>query len=251
MNLAIVDHSSYTNSVKETLDIIGAKQVLAKQSAVLLKPNLINASPPPVTTPVGFCRSVVEYVRACSMAEIVVAEGCGAQELETTEIFKQLGYNELVKDYDIKLVDLNTAPLEKLTNKSCKVFPEIFLPKIAFTHYVISLPVLKAHSLAEITGALKNMMGFAPPKYYSGKYGSWKKAVFHNNMHQSIVDLNQYKTPDLSIMDASSGLADYHLGGRLCDPLVGKIIAGFNPREVDRKAADLLGLDWEQIPHLV
>ena len=51
-------------------------------------------------------------------------------------------------------------------------------------------------------------------------------------------------------MDASIGLADYHLGGRICDPPVNKLIAGFDPQKVDRKAAGLLGLDWRTIPHL-
>ncbi|MBF0226551.1 MAG: DUF362 domain-containing protein [Desulfobacterales bacterium] len=124
----------------------------------------------------------------------------------------------------------------------------LFLYKII--NYIMSVPVLKAHSLSEITGSLKNMMGFAPPKYYSGRYGIWKKAVFHNNMHRSIKDLNSYRTPDLTLMDASIGLAEYHLGGPECDPPVNKIIAGFDPLEVDRKAAGFLGLDWRNIGHL-
>ncbi len=248
---ATVDFKTYTDSVKKVLDSIKADKILANQSRILLKPNLVNDSPPPVTTPVEFCESVLQYVQACSSAKIIIAEGCGDQHLETDEIFKKLGYNNLSKKYDVTLMDLNTAPLEKLENKKCPVFPNMYLPKIAFTHYIISLPVLKAHSLSDITGALKNMMGFAPPEHYSGKYGIWKKATFHNNMHQSIIDLNTHRCPDLSIMDASVGLAEYHLGGRLCDPPVGKLIAGFNSVELDRTAAGLLGFNWKDIPHLV
>ncbi len=69
-------------------------------------------------------------------------------------------------------------------------------------------------------------------------------------MHQSILDLNKYRTPDLTLLDASTGMAEYHLGGPQCEPPVNKILAGFNPVEVDRKAAELLGLDWKTIPHL-
>ena len=69
-------------------------------------------------------------------------------------------------------------------------------------------------------------------------------------MHQAIVELNQYRSPDLSLVDASVGLADFHLGGRHCSPPLAKIIAGYDPLEVDRRAAELLGLNWEQIPHL-
>jgi len=105
---------------------------------------------------------------------------------------------------------------------------------------IISVPVLKAHSLAQISGTLKNMMGFPPPQYYSGSHGSWKKAAFHMNMQQSLIDLNSYLTPDLTLMDYSVGMADYHLGGPHCDPPIGKIIAGYNPWEIDREACHLL-----------
>ena len=250
MPLVAINFSSYHESISLALDRIGAKETFAKQSAVLIKPNLTNASRHPVTTSVECCEAVVEYVRSCSKADIIVAEGPGDPSLETEEIFDLLGYRRLAIHEGIPLVDLNTAPLKKLKNKDCSVFPEMYLPEIAFTHFIISVPVLKAHSLAIMTGTLKNMMGFAPPKYYSGKFGVWKKAAFHGNMHQAIIDLNRYRRADLSLMDATIGLSDHHLGGSRCNPPVNKIIAGFNPLEVDRAAATLLGLDWKRVQHL-
>lgn len=250
MKISTQEFSSYRESITKVLDEIGAAEVLAKERQILIKPNLVNASPFPVTTPVACCEAIIEYIRTCSDAEIVVAEGCGDAVLETDQIFSRLGYEELVEKYNVSLLDLNHAPLAKKYNPNCRVFPDMMLPEIAFSHYIISVPVLKAHSLATITGALKNMMGFAPPQYYSGSYGTWKKAVFHNQMHQSIDDLCCYIQPDLSIVDASVGLADFHLGGNQCNPPVNKIIAGFDALEVDRKSALLLGIDWRDVPHL-
>ena len=250
MQFVAIDFCSYSESVTEAFEKIGAAGILADQTAILIKPNLINATPPPVTTPVECCEAVIEYVRACSAARITIAEGCGDASLETEEIFDMLGYRDLANRHAASLVDLNTAPLRRLENKNLSIFSEIYLPEIAFTHFIISLPVLKAHSLAGITGTMKNMIGLAPPKYYSEGLRSWKKSVFHHNLQQAIIDLNQYRSPDLSLMDASIGLADFHLGGRHCSPPVKKIIAGFSPLEVDRQAAVLLGLDWEKIPHL-
>jgi len=250
MQLAIVDFYSYHKSVAAALDAIDAGETLAQQTAILLKPNLINASPHPVTTPADCCEAVIEYIRSCSDASIVIAEGCGDAYLETDEVFDLLGYRDLVRRYGIDLVDLNTAPLRKLKDANCSFFSEIYLPEIAYTHFIISIPVLKAHSLAQITGTLKNMVGLAPPQYYGSPFGGWKKSIFHNNMQQSIIDLNRYRSPDLSVIDASVGLADFHLGGRHCSPPVKKIIAGFDSLQVDRQAADFLELDWRQIPHL-
>jgi len=250
MQIAVVDFQTYEKSVAAALDYIKARDRLAKESSILLKPNLVNASPPPVTTSAACCEAIVTYIRSFSTADIVIAEGTGDATRETYDLFDVHGYTKLAARYEIKLIDLNVEPLKKLTNRNCIVFPEFYLPEIAFTHFVVSVPVLKAHSLAIMTGSLKNMMGFAPPEHYGVGYGGWKKAAFHKNMQQAIVDLNRYRSPDLSVMDASIGLSDYHLGGRHCSPPIGKIIAGFDPVAVDRKAAGLLGLDWSTIPHL-
>ena len=249
-DLAEIEFVSYQQSVPRALDAIGAAAALKEQTAVLIKPNLINASPFPITTPVECVEAVILYVRSCSQATIVVGEGCGDSTLETDEVFDRLGYRELARRQAVELVDLNHAPLIRLENGDCPVFREMYLPEIAMSHYLISVPVLKAHSFSEITGTLKNMIGLAPPKHYSGQYGSWKKAVFHGKMHQSIVDLNKYRTPDLSLMDATVGMPDFHLGGPHCDPPINKLVAGFDPLAVDRRSAELLGLDWRSIAHL-
>jgi uncharacterized protein (DUF362 family) len=248
--LSTVDFTTYAESAAAALDAVGAAEVLSRQTKILIKPNLINASPHPVTTPPDCCEAIVRYIRSYSDAEIVIGEGCGDPSLSTDTIFSSLGYQDLADRYDLKLVDLNTAPLKQLTNSDCTLFSEMYLPEIAFSHYLISVPVLKAHSLADITGTLKNLIGLAPPSHYGGQGGTWKKSAFHRRMQASITDLNRYRLPDLTLMDATIGLADYHLGGRHCDPPVGKLLAGFDPYALDREAARLLGIDWQSVGHL-
>jgi uncharacterized protein (DUF362 family) len=250
MDLADIDFESFEKSIKDALDAVVAHKQLAEQSAILIKPNLTTASPHPITTAPECCEVIIEYIRKYSKAEIVIAEGCGDAKYETDEIFENLGYTAMAEKQGVPLVDLNYGPVKKLKKPDCPIFPEMYLPEIAFSHYIISVPVLKAHSLAGMTGSLKNMMGFAPPKYYSGRYGIWKKAAFHGKMHESVIDLNKYLVPNLSIMDCSIGMAKFHLGGPQCDPPIKKIIAGFNPWKVDREAAGLLGLDWNNIGYI-
>lgn len=245
-----ITFTSFAESVPRLLDKLGAAAVFAHQSRILVKPNLVNDSPPPVTTPVACCEAIVEYIKAHSDAHIVIGEGCGDAVLETDQVFDTLGYREMANRLGVELVDLNGAELVRLENPGCPVFPEMYLPGIAMSSYLVSVPVLKAHSLADITGSLKNMIGIAPPRYYSGRHGSWKKAVFHADMQQSIMDLNRYRTPDLTVLDATIGMPDFHLGGRHCDPPVNRLLAGFDPLEIDRTSAGLLGLDWRSIGHL-
>ncbi|MFO7963491.1 MAG: DUF362 domain-containing protein [Desulfobacterales bacterium] len=250
MTLAEIEFNGYEVSISEALDRINAGEMLGRQTHVLIKPNLVNAAPHPVTTPAACCAAVIQYIKAFANPQIVIGEGCGDAAHETGELFQMLGYADLRKRYGVELVDLNHAPLVRLEHPTCRLFPEMYLPEIALSHFLISVPVLKAHSLAVMSGTLKNMIGLAPPKYYSGEYGIWKKSLFHHHLHRRITELNRYRTPDMTVMDASIGLSEYHLGGPACSPPVNTIIAGCNPVEVDRRAASLLKQDWTRIPHL-
>lgn len=245
-----IPFDSYEKSVPELLDAMGAGEVLTAEKQVLVKPNLVNDSPPPVTTPVECCEAVVRYVRGHSRASVVIAEGCGSSVCETVEVFEKLGYRELSERLDVPLVDLNLSPTVKAARQNCRLLPFMHLPELAFESFILSVPVLKAHSLAGITGTMKNMMGFLPPSRYGGG-GGWKKSAFHKNIHQSIIELNSYVSPDLTVLDARIGLAEYHLGGAPCEPPAGVLLGGWDPVETDREAAELLGTDWRELPHLV
>ena len=249
MALAEIEFTSYEESVHKALQEIKLEVKLRRRKKILVKPNLIGPMPPPITTPVECVEAVIHTIRECSNANIVIAEGCGAIDYETDEVFDQLGYRELAKRLKIKLIDLNKEPTVVLRDPSCRVFPEFYMPAIAMDSLIINVPVLKAHTLAGITGAMKNMMGFAPPEHYQQE-GFWKKAVFHEQMHESIIELNRYRKPDITVMDATIGMPEAHLDGPECDPPVNKILAGDDPLELDRAAARLLDIDWREVPHL-
>jgi uncharacterized protein (DUF362 family) len=238
---------NYAESVPEALDAAGAG-ALVKGRRVLVKPNLVSAAPPPVTTPAECCEAVVRHVLDHSPAEVVIAEGCGSPGRDTRGVFGALGYDDVARRCGVSLLDLNTAPLRRLENRDFQVFPEIYLPEIAFTHLILSVPMLKAHSLAEVTGALKNQMGFAPPSHYAGP--GWNKAAFHRDLHRAIRELNGYRSADLVLMDASVGLSEFHLGGPVCEPPVRQLLSGTDPLAIDREAARLLCRDPDAIPHL-
>ena len=245
-----IDFDSYEKSVPKILDKLNAGKIFCEQKNILIKPNIVTKDPFPITTHPKMCKALIEYIKKYSNANIVVGDGCGSPDYSTMDAFNDLGYKSVSDDYNVELIDLNEVPLTKFENQNCMIYKELYLPEIINTHYIISMPVLKAHSFSIITGTMKNMMGFLPPAHYKGKFGIWNKAVFHNNVHESIIDLNNYVSPDLTVLDASVGLQDFHLGGPTCNPHVKKLVAGFEAKLVDRKAAELLGFDWKQIKHL-
>jgi len=247
--VATVPFTSYAQSVAEALEASGALEVLSRQQCILIKPNLVNATPPPVTLPVGAVEALVLAIRRCSAAEVVIGEGTGDAGRNTAEVFRVHGYERLSQDLRVPLLDLNEAPLVRLERPECRLFPEFWLPTVVLESFVISFAVLKAHSLAEVTLSLKNMMGCAPPRYYQEGRG-WKKSAFHRRMHRSVFELNRYRKPDLALVDASVGLAEQHLGGPTCDPPVKKFLAGFDPVAVDAVGAALLGVRWQDVGYL-
>jgi len=244
--LPVVD---YRESVPKLLDAIGVRETIATLPRILIKPNLVNQSPPPITLPVAMAEVLIETLRSWTPAEIVIAEGTGEKHLETVDVFRTHGYDRLAERLGISLIDLNHAPLVRLEKCDCEVFPWFMIPRIMLDSFVVSVAVLNAHTLAGVTLSMKNMIGCAPPSYYQ-QGGHWKKSAFHARMHRSIFDLNTYRKPDLAIVDASVGMAKSHLGGPTCDPPVGKLIAGFDPVAVDAAGARLLGLDWREVEHI-
>ncbi len=216
---------------------------------ILIKPNLVETLCPPITTPVALVRCIVEYLQKNLNNPIIIGEGCGALDYDTHRCFTELGYTAMAREKEVELVDLNEAPCQRHSLPQCKRWPEFYLPEIATDSFLLSVPVLKAHTLAEVTLTMKNMMGLAPPDRYN-QGGGWKKAAFHNRVHEAVADLNRYRSPDFTILDATVGMAEAHLWGPACDPPINKLIAGFDPVALDSYGAALLGKDWQRIGHI-
>jgi uncharacterized protein (DUF362 family) len=235
--VAQVRFTSYDHSISQALDLIGAGARLPREGLIILKPNLTNASPPPVTTSVQAVEAVYRYCRARTRAQILIGEGAGSGR--TLEVFAALGYTEFAQRAGLRLVDFNEAETVELQNPDALQWPRFHLPRIALEAFVVSIPVLKDHSFTKTTIALKNMFGLAPGRHYGG---TWNKAKLHSpSTDDSVVDVCLYKKPDLSVVDASVALTGNHLAGR--KKAVNRILAGFDPVAVDAVGSELLGHD--------
>lgn len=216
---------------------------------ILIKPNLVEALPPPITTPVALVAALIAWLREHTSARIIVGEGSGAMDYETGHAFAALGYSKMARNAGVELTDLNHEQLVCLKKTDCHRWPEMHLPRLALDSFLISVPVLKAHSMAGVTLTMKNMMGLAPPAHYrSGR--SWKKSAFHRQIQDAIADLNRYRSPDFTVLDATVGMAKAHLWGPLCDPPVTTLAAAFDPVAIDAYGTTLLNKEWRRIGHI-
>lgn len=214
MEFISVDYTNYYDSIATIFNKLDVERKIQKCRQILLKPNLVTAREYPATTNPECCEAIIQHLRKISEVRIIISEGSGNPDFTTGETSDRLGYRALAKKYNVKLLDLNNEPSIKLKNPDCVKYKEIYLPEIVFDSFLISIPVLKTHAFSTISGTIKNMMGLLPPKHYFGVYGVWRKAQFHKDIHQSITDLNTYRTADLTILDAAVGMENHHLRGK-------------------------------------
>jgi uncharacterized protein (DUF362 family) len=242
--VANVKFADYKSSIAKALDLIGAAAQLPQEGLIIIKPNLTNSSPPPVTTSVTAVEAVYNYCKLHTKVQIIIGEGCGSGT--TPEVFAALGYCELAKSYGIKLIDFNQAETVLLENDNALQLKQFHMPRIVPEAFVISLPVLKDHSFTKTTIAMKNMFGIAPGRFYAG---SWNKSKLHTpSTDKSVVDVCLYKKPDLSIVDASVALKGTHLAGKQKN--LDLILAGFDPVAVDAIGSELLGHNPKRLEYL-
>lgn len=242
--------TAWQESVPIILDAAALPKRLAQAKRVIIKPNLVEPQEPPITTPVELVAALVAYIRTSLPGlEIIIGEGCGSSSKNTWQIFEALGYSRLAELPDVTLLDLNEAPLVHMQNSDCQRWPEMYLPEIVFGSFLISVPVLKAHSLAGVTLTMKNMVGLAPPAHFQ-QGGRWKKASFHEGIQEAVYDLNRYRTPDFTLLDATIGMQEAHLWGPTCEPPPNRLAAGYDPVAIDAYGCRLLGIKWHSIGHL-
>ena len=242
--VAKVKFVDYRTSIAVALDLIDAPAHLPRQGLIIIKPNLTNSSPPPVTTSVAAAEAIYNYCKFHTKAEIVIGEGCGTGR--TPDVFAKLGYTDLASKYGLKLIDFNEAETIVLENDNALQLKRFYMPKIVQQAFVISLPVLKDHSFTKTTIAMKNMFGIAPGRFYSG---SWNKSKLHSpSTDKSVVDICLYKKPDLSVVDASIALKGMHLAGTHKN--IGLILAGLDPVAVDTLGSKLLGHNPKKVDYL-
>ncbi|MEZ4568419.1 MAG: hypothetical protein R2860_16165 [Desulfobacterales bacterium] len=100
---------------------------------------------------------MIRHLRSFTDAEIVIAEGTGGPLPHHPEVFEQLGQCETAAEFATTLIDLNTALAEKTGTATAPGFRKWFCRKSRLRISSSPCPC-PLHSLAGITGSLKNMM---------------------------------------------------------------------------------------------
>ena len=201
---------------------------------ILLKPNLLQASPPDraVTTHPVFVRTVVKALRSIYGGRLILADSPGANFLSYDRVLDVTGMYDACTDYDVEIQRIEHA---KPVSESGHIYSSV----ADNADLIINLAKLKMHSLTGITLCVKNLFGLVPG---NRKTGYHRENPDDNNLGASIYELYEiFNGKTLHLLDgilAHEG--DGPSGGRA--KYAGLVAAGECGVSVDIAVSRILGL---------
>ncbi|MBT3225703.1 MAG: DUF362 domain-containing protein [Deltaproteobacteria bacterium] len=258
----------------KAIDLIGGiNEVTKGKERILLKPNLVNATPSDTTNP----RVIEALARLMknSGKEVVIGEAgaasmrnidtsiqgyvCRTKNAETlqgiqNDIFKGTGYDDISKNSGVPLINLHVGNMVKMKVPDNFVFKDIYVHKAMYdADLVCSVPMMKTHGLATVTLALKNI-GIGG--YPGMMYGTVRSLVHQEGIKLEptgtssvTVDMVKANKLGLSVIDATTAMQgqgpSVSQGGSLVE--MNLIIASKNALAADMVAANIMGFEPTEI----
>ncbi|MCD8554198.1 DUF362 domain-containing protein [Seleniivibrio sp.] len=147
------------DSLKELIDIYfeSEKDRLASASKILIKPNLLSATPPDraVTTHPDFVRAVISSLKHFTKAELILGDSPGANFGKYEKVLDVTGIGRVAEEEGVGIVRVESyEPVQKDGFMFSSLADEVDI--------IINLPKLKTHSLTGLTLSVKNLFGLVP-----------------------------------------------------------------------------------------
>jgi len=216
--------------VREVLNLEVDKQIQDFKK-VLIKPNIVSDEPYPSTTHPVVLRACLDYFLA-NKKEVVVADGPAPDAGDSKSILEHHQLKVICDALDVPLLDLIKSEMRKVQSGDFT----LELSSLPFQYdFILSLPVLKSHSICHFTGALKNQFGLL------SKRERIKLHVGGQDIHQAIAQLNRIIKPNFYIVDAVETLIntnEVRHGGKKRS--LGFMLAGSDPVGLDTLGLRLL-----------
>ncbi|MBN1699360.1 MAG: DUF362 domain-containing protein [Spirochaetales bacterium] len=277
---ADLEYSDIKALVAEAVELSGGLEAIVKNGdSVVIKPNLVimetveGPLPPEVngiTTDYRVVRAIVELVREINPdGTVYVMEGSA---YPTRPVMEQLRYNHddipgtdgilAIEEDSGGWQDFDSPGIVQVELPNGRLNTSYYMNRKYYeADVLISVPTLKNHSSACITGALKNVGIGGPP---ANIYGTAEDDPLRLNMvshfsadlHAWIHDWNLCKPIDFVVMDGLQGFqngpgqAEATLSLEADQMNMRLILAGTDAVAVDTVEAFLIGWDPGTVPHL-
>ncbi|MBA3030414.1 MAG: DUF362 domain-containing protein [Desulfobacteraceae bacterium] len=222
----------------------GMKKFVKPNQTVVIKPNIgwdVEPERAGNTNPLLVKQIIKQCLDAGAKDVFVFDHTCD----NWVKTYANSGIEHAAKDAGGKIVPGNTekyyqnvsVPLGKNLTET-KVH-ELILESDVF----INVPILKSHSGATLTMAMKNLMGVV-----------WDRGFWHrNDLHQCIADCATFRKPDLNVVDAYYVMKKNGPRGVSREDVVTlkSQIISTDIVSADAAGAKLFGMDPAEIPHIV
>lgn len=241
------DYSHAREAVREAIDLIGGLEpVIFPGARVLLKPNLLAATPPEkaVTTYPAIVSAMCELVVEAGGIP-VVGDGSGITHPGVTEeALDTSGIREAAQRAGAEVLSFETSGYEVVDVPDPSYFSKLYIAKpVLDADVLISLPKLKTHELTLFTGSVKNMFGAIPLKLRKEAHLLGKKDLFS----EAVVDIYSARVPHLALMDGVVGM-EGNGPSRGMPVNVGVVMASYDCVSLDVVASKIIGLDPLEVP---
>jgi len=160
------DYSGTKKAIAQALALLGGiENIIDPGDRVLLKPNILSASPPEAatTTHPSVVTAMCEFVLSAG-GKPVVGDGAGiSRPGATAKALQASGIEEAARKAGAGVVNFETAGFTLVDVPEPLQFRKLYIANpVLEADVVISLPKLKTHELTYYTGAVKNFFGALP-----------------------------------------------------------------------------------------
>ncbi len=235
------DISRIEGIIREGMEALGAKP----HGRVLVKPNVVFAhrryGRHAYTNP-AVVEAMFKVLRtAAGIDEVILGERC-AVTVPTRYLFRECGYTKLAKRYGVRCRYFDEDRKRTVHLKHGTVHRSLKFPiTVLDADYKIWMPKLKNHVSSKLTCALKLNIGICDSK----------ERLHHHDylLEEKIADLLEVGNPDFIVVDAITGGQKNEL---VPEPIhIGAIVMGTNAVAVDAVCARIIGLEPEDVRHLM
>lgn len=230
-------------AVFDAVELIGGiNKFIARNTKVLIKPNLLSAKRPEeaITTHPAVLEAVIELVKEAGGIPIV-GDSPGGKITDLRTYWEATGVAEVCRRQKAELVSFEKSGVYE---KRIGVRKYYIARPVLDADVIINIPKLKTHSLTVLTCCVKNMFGAVPGIRKSMHH---REAPKPREFSGLVADIYSLAKPHINIVDAIVGMDG--AGPSAGDPKeLGFVMAGTDGVAVDAAATHLLGLDPLKVP---
>ena len=247
------DYDHVGERMPELLSMMGGMdRFAASGEKIVLKVNLLQPAKPEkaVTTHPAVVAAVARLAKNEGALPVIAdSPGSGYPYTERTldKFYRTCGMYQVAADEGIAVNrDTTYETVSYPAGNLIKRF-EVITPVLE-ADGVLNLCKLKTHVFMHLTGAVKNLFGVIPGLTKPGYHAKLRDSDWFAGM---LLDLAEYVSPRLSIMDAVTGLEGEGPGAKGEPRHVGLLMAARSPLALDVVASEIIGLKRAQNPVLI